>query len=260
MTDTASSASLDAVAHTLQQAWRGGPAADDVALAAALKTPADAYAVQDRLLAGLDGPGAGTPRWWKSGGPSRDAALTHAPLPAGGVRPSGSDTAGLHLRSHLIEAEVAFRLARDVTAADAAALRDGDNSALVDAVAVSIELVDSRWRNARQAPALLKLADMQSHGALVLGEFVPVPTVDWSAQVCEVRIGTGAPQSFRGTHSLGHPLWLLPTWLRHATARCGTIAAGTVVTTGTWCGLLPAQAGDRVEVTFPGIGAARVQL
>jgi 2-keto-4-pentenoate hydratase len=38
------------------------------------------------------------------------------------------------------------------------------------------------------------------------------------------------------------------------------LPAGTVVTTGTWCGLLPARAGDEVEVQFDGIGAASVRL
>jgi 2-keto-4-pentenoate hydratase len=33
-----------------------------------------------------------------------------------------------------------------------------------------------------------------------------------------------------------------------------------VVTTGTWCGLLPAAPGDEVQVVFDGIGHAQVQL
>jgi 2-keto-4-pentenoate hydratase len=41
---------------------------------------------------------------------------------------------------------------------------------------------------------------------------------------------------------------------------CYVLPAGTVVTTGTWCGLLPARAGDEVEVQFDGIGAASVRL
>jgi hypothetical protein len=45
-----------------------------------------------------------------------------------------------------------------------------------------------------------------------------------------------------------------PTRPRRAAAR------PTVVTTGTWCGLLEAQAGDAVHVEFDGIGDARVQL
>ena len=64
----------------------------------------------------------------------------------------------------------------------------------------------------------------------------------------------------RGTHMLGDPAWLLPQWLRHACARFGPLPLGTVVTTGTWVGILPAQAGDTVHVVFDGIGVASVML
>jgi 2-keto-4-pentenoate hydratase len=127
-------------------------------------------------------------------------------------------------------------------------------------MAVSIEIVDSRWQQAREAPALLRLADLQSHGALVLGEWQPFSQRDWSRQACEVRIGDSAPRTFQGTHSLGDPAWLLPTWLRHASRHGATVPKGTVVTTGTWCGLLEARQGDLVQVRFEGVGEASVQL
>jgi 2-keto-4-pentenoate hydratase len=38
------------------------------------------------------------------------------------------------------------------------------------------------------------------------------------------------------------------------------VPRGTVVTTGTWCGLLEAHQGDRVRAVFDGIGEAEVQL
>jgi 2-keto-4-pentenoate hydratase len=83
---------------------------------------------------------------------------------------------------------------------------------------------------------------------------------DWLAQRCEVRIGAQPPLQRTGTHALADPAWLLPQWLRHATRHGDTVAAGTVVTTGTWVGMLPAQPGDAVQVEFPGIGAASLQL
>ena len=60
-------------------------------------------------------------------------------------------------------------------------------------MAVSIELVDSRWQQGVQAPALLKLADLSSHGALVLGEWIPFAARDWAAQRATVRIAGGSP-------------------------------------------------------------------
>ena len=75
-----------------------------------------------------------------------------------------------------------------------------------------------------------------------------------------VSIGDAAPQTFRGTHSMGDPAFVLPAWLRHATRDGDAASAGTVVTTGTWCGLPLAAAGDRVVAEFAGIGRAVVQL
>jgi 2-keto-4-pentenoate hydratase len=202
----------------------------------------------------------GVPRFWKSGGPSRDAVLTHAALPAQGVQPSPADMRNRPLRLRLIEAEIALRLARDVNAADAAALTHDSAASLVDAMAVSIEVVDSRWQQGAQAPALLKLADLQSHGALALGAWRLFAARDWSTQACNVQIGGRPIAQFKGTHALGDPAWLLPTWLHHATRNGEEVRAGTVVTTGTWCGMLPTAAGDLVIVHFESVGDASVQL
>ena len=199
-------------------------------------------------------------RYWKSGGPSREAVLTHAPLPPEGVwtSPARAGAWPFHMRG--IEAEIALRLGCDVDPALALALDVRAAADLVDAMCVSIEIVDSRWQEGLEAPALAKLADLQSHGALVLGPWVPFSQRDWLAQVCRVQIGAQPPVERQGTHSLADPVFLLPAWLRHATQGGRSVPAGTVVTTGTWVGILTASAGDLVTAEFPGIGDATVQL
>ncbi len=220
---------------------------------------ASAYRVQREVDAALfDRDGA--PRAWKSGGASREAPRTHAPLPPGGVRASPADLRDLRVSLRRIEAEVALRLARDVDAATAAGIGAGDAAAIVDAMAAAIELVDSRWAEGLDAPPFARLADLQSHGALVLGEWVPFAPRDWSAQRCVVRIGEAPALERIGTHPLGDPAQVLGPWLRHATADGATVRAGTIVTTGSWCGMPAARAGDRVEVAFDGIGAALLGL
>jgi len=252
--------SIDAAVQALVQARRTHHAtrAADVPLADATA----AYAVQLGVAQVLGWFSGRTPRHWKSGGPSRDAMLTHAPLPPTGVWASPADARERSWLFHFrgIEAEIALRLARDVDAAFAATLGVITASALIDAMCVSIELVDSRWTEGSDAPPLAKLADLQSHSALVLGEWVPFEARDWAAQSCVLSIGDAAPQTFRGTHSMGDPAFVLPAWLRHATRDGSVLQAGTVVTTGTWCGLPLAAAGDRVVAEFPGIGSAAVQL
>ena len=229
--------------------------------APAFADEAAAYAVQDQVARALAWFGDTPPRHWKSGGPSREQALAHAPLPPAGVWPSPAQAADWRFSLRGIEAEVALRLREPVDAARAAALDAAGARALIDAMCVSIEIVDSRWVEGLDAAPLAKLADLLCHGALVLGPWVAFDAGrDWSAQACHVRIGTHAPQIFRGTHSLADPAFVLLAWLRHATRNGAVLAAGSVVTTGTWCGVLHAQAGDAVEVAFDGIGAASVRL
>ena len=110
------------------------------------------------------------------------------------------------------------------------------------------------------APALLKLADLQSHGALVLGAWIPYAARDWQAQICRLQIGRQDEQIFTGTHTLADPAWLLRDWLLHATLGGAVVPAGTVVTTGSWNGMSPAAAGDMVRVRFDDIGEASLQL
>ncbi len=253
------SSPVHTVAAALVQAHRQQSPVDAAPLEPLLAEADQAYAVQDEVARTLGWFG-NVPRHWKSGGASRTAPLTHAGLPPQHVWASPADARTTHLNLHLVEAEVALRLARDVTPADAQAFNPAAAARWLDGMTVSIELVDSRWQQARTAGTLLKLADQQSHGALVLGAWKPYAPRDWAQQSCTVQIGEAAPHAFRGSYALADPAWLLPVWLRHATRHGDTVPAGTVVTTGTWCGLLEARRGDRVRVVFEGIGEAQVQL
>ena len=240
----------DAVARLLRARRSGLPQSAPV-----LPDAASAYAVQAAVAEALGWFGDTVPRHWKTGGSGRDAVPTHAPLPPAGVYAGPAELGAMcwHLRG--IEAEIALRLGEPVDAARAASGRP----VAIDAMCVAIEVVDSRWVEGLQAPSLAKLADLQSHGALVLGAWRPYAPRAWSAQRLCVAIGAAA-HAFRGTHALGDPAWGLSAWARHATRAGAVLAAGTVVTTGTWCGLLRAEPGDAVRVAFDGIGEVRLQL
>ena len=226
-----------------------------------LPDAAAAYEVQAGVAKALGWFTHAAPGHWKSGGPSREAVATHAPLPPAGIWASPADGRTWPFNFHVIEAEVALRLGSAVDAQVAASLDLTQARALVDAMCVSIEVVDSRWAEGLQAPTLAKLADLQSHGALVLGAWRPFePARDWMTQLCTVRIGSQPLREFRGTHSMADPAFVLLAWLRHATRDGSVVPAGTVLTTGTWCGMLPAQTGDEVAVHFEGIGQAAVRL
>lgn len=251
---------LDALIQALLQARRTGPLADDTAAAHIIDNAEQAYAVQAGVARALGFFDAAAPMHWKSGGPDRGAVLTHAPLPPAGVWQSPCQAGSWPFRLRGIEAEVALRLGQPVDAALAAALDAESAARLIDAQAVSIEIVDSRWQRQLDAPALLKLADLQSHGALVLGPWTPYAARDWAAQVCRVQITAQDELVVTGTHPLGDPAWLLPAWLRHATRDGAVVPAGAVVTTGSWIGIVHAQPGDAVTVEFEGLGHATLQF
>ncbi|WP_280152574.1 fumarylacetoacetate hydrolase family protein [Piscinibacter sp. XHJ-5] len=248
-----------AVTDALLLARRESRSVDAAPLRDALRDADAAYAVQAAVAEAL-GWFDGTPRHWKSGGASRTAALAHSPLPPSGVWTSPATARSWPFRLRIIEAEIALRLKRDVAASNAASLTPDETAGLVDAMAVSIEMVDSRFTEGVSAPALLRLADLQSHGALVLGDWRPYQPRDWSAQTCRVRVDGKVVDEKTGTHPLGDPAWLVPGWLRHV-ARAGTaVPAGSVVTTGAWIVVPDTPAGSFVEVEFDGLGLASIQL
>ena len=252
---------MTALANALIQARQSNQTLDATSWLNTLETADQAYEVQDAVASALAWFGGQTvPRYWKSGGASRSATLTHAPLPPAGVRTGPADFSDMAFHVPGIEAEIALRLGQDVTPAMAAKLDHGDAASLIDAMSVSVEIVDSRWQDLAATPALLRLADSQVHGALAIGEWQPYAAVDWASQRCETKVGSAETMVREGTHPLADPAWLLPVWLRHVTRHGQTAPAGTVVTTGSWIGIVPCRRGDQVAVEFAGIGALRLSV
>ena len=221
----------------------------------AVHNDAEAYVVQDGVAAGLGWGQGALARHWKSGGATRSGPFSHAPLDPAGINPVRQTWPLLG-----IEAEVALRLGRDVSPEAALAMTPETAEDWVDAMAVAVELVASRWADGLAAPALLRMADHQSHAGLVLGPWQPFAARDWSVQTCRVEIGSETPVTRTGSHSLNDPAWVLPAWLQHLTRQGTTVAAGTVVTTGSWVGCLPVRPGERVCVGFEGLGEVVVSV
>ena len=229
-----------------------------------------AYAVHDGLIDLFrwhDDPRA--PQYWKSGAGSREARLMHAPLPPDRARhaakaPEGViDFSDLGLDKAIAEAEIALRIGAPVHPWMAETLTPESALELVHSYAVTIELCSSRWEEGSAAPTLLKLADLQSHGALAMGAwhaFKPALLPDWSAQPCSLQVNDEAPQTSVGTHPLGDPAWGLVAWLQHATRHGDPLPAGSVVTTGAWLLRRGLKAGDRVTASFDGIGSVELRV
>ena len=237
-----------AIADKLARAWQG---ADRLANAQVPVADAgQAYAVQDHLIARL-GPLAG----WKVGAANDQAEPNCAPLPRSVVQDQGTPMVVPARSMRGMELEVAVRLGMDLLPGDTL-LPPQAIAAAIDAVLPAIEIVDTRLAEGRGAPVPAKLADLQSHGALVLGAPVKVDlrTIDLRTLRTQLWFDGGQVADTTGGHPAPDVLRLIAWLARHAQARRLPLRAGQVITTGSCTGLLMAPPGARVEGEVAGIG------
>lgn len=224
---------------------------------APLASESEAYRVQDAVYAALWS--GSRPVAWKAGGPSDKVEPTAAPIPAENLLHSPASVVGATMHMIGVEAEVAFRFAKDLPPRSRP-YSERSVAAAVGEVLVAIELCDSRLAGWKETSGLWKLADFQNNGGLVVGS----GTKDWQGidflqQEVEFRVGARTVKA-KGAHSFGNPLRLLPWLVKHCAKRGYGLHAGDVVTTGAWTGLEIAQPGDEVTARFPGIGEATVRI
>jgi len=218
------SAPTDALIQALVNCHRHGSRLTAADWGDAVRSEADAYAVQEGVAAAL----GWTLDRWKSGGAGPQGPFSHSP-----VNPVASTT----LLG--VEAEVALRVGADGSP---------------EAMCIAVELVASRWAEGLDAPALLRMADHQSNAGLLLGAWQPYRALDWGQLEWRLAL-PGQPDIVRhGGHSLADPAGVLPAWLKHATRHGNTLPAGTVVTTGAWGGLHPLQGQAHGRLSFEGLG------
>jgi 2-keto-4-pentenoate hydratase len=243
---------VQAAARRLLAARRGGGAFPSAAV-----VPPDretAYAIQDATIAAL-----GPARGWKVGAKGPDVEPNCAPLPSAGIFASGVRLVGPAWTMRGIEVEAAVRFARDFVPAspdvDRAQLQDA-----IDCVLPAIEVVETRFSDWRESDPLAQLADLQTHGALVLGEPSTMKPADLDLQTVEAYLAfDGQPvASCRGANPAAD-VWRLLAWLAWRCVQRGhPLRAGDVVTTGSCSGMLFADEGMRVLADLKGLG--RVEL
>lgn len=228
---------------------------------------AQAYDLQHALLARLGQPVGG----WKVGAKAHDGPIAGAPLPADAVH---HGAAVLPLRDGCVpggrllglELELAFFFGRDMGPGDET-LPDAEVLAAVDRMAASIEVVASRFAEGVVPSPLLAQADLMFHGALVVAE--PV-AFDRGRSLIDpalsLQLDGVALAGLPGHNPAGNPLRLLPWLVRHVARRGLRLAAGTVVTTGSYVGLVqvPVQGtvvqGAVVQGDIAGLPPVRLTL
>jgi len=241
-------------AQLLVAARTGGPAAPwrDI-------LPADragAYAIQDATLAAM-GPVAG----WKVGAKSPQAEPHCAPLPASGIHASGVTLTGPAWGWRCIEVEVAFRLGRDLDP-QGRLLAPAELAHAFDAVLPAIEVVESRLLEGHIADPLAQLADLQCHGALVLGSPSALPSAQVDLRTLEASLRfNGALAAHTHGGNPAQDVWRLLSWLAlHCAQRGQPLRAGQIVTTGSCTGMLNAPLGLPVRGDVTGVGAVELRF
>lgn len=215
---------------------------------------AAAYTIQDATLARI-GPIGG----WKVGASNPEAEPICAPLPASCLLGSGARLGTGVLRG--VEAEVALRVARALTIDDAA-LPDRELARAFDAAYPAIEVVETRLEDWSSSEPLAQLADLQSHGALLMGPAatVSIASIDLRSVEAHIAIGDGVNKRTTGGNPAGD-IWRMLRWLiRHCAERGVPLLPGQIVTTGSCTGMIFAQAGASVRARLEGFGDVAVDF
>lgn len=166
--------------------------------------------------------------------------------PSGHVFPAGS------LISPGFECELCMRLDRDLPpGADLAAAR-----AAVGQVHPALEIIETRVPMT-QIPCAM--ADNAQQRTCVLGAPVPLPASPETV-LCTVEINGATAATGTGDAVLGNPLNSL-VWLAGKLAMYGrSLRAGDIVMTGSFTRQFPIAPGDRIRVTFAGVGTVETGM
>ncbi|HEV7814678.1 MAG TPA: fumarylacetoacetate hydrolase family protein [Janthinobacterium sp.] len=217
-----------------------------------------AYAVQREILSRRkEGVGA-----WKVGAPSPQAAMRGTPLPADGVMPDPAYVQRKHYRMPGLELEIGFAFSRSFTPLEEP-YSDEEVLRSLSHMATTVEIVSSRiagWPKPDVGP-LTQLADLQNHGALIIGEIVPYDA-DFPFLGTEVDFRIDERSIFSGTgrNPAGDPRRLLPWLVNHCCSQGWTLCAGDVVTTGSYTGMHFPDAGGTLSGRIGSLPPIRFML
>jgi 2-keto-4-pentenoate hydratase len=224
-----------------------------------------AYAVQAELHRLADG--AGPVAGYKIGctTPVMQAYLDIDHPCAGILEPHAiwdSPAALSHAAFHRVgvECELAVRLERSLPPGDG----PHDRTAVAGAVGecrAAIEIVDDRYVDFRRLDAATLIADRFFHAGCVLGppaegwRDLDLPAVTGRMTIAGQDAGSGT-----GAAVMGHPFEAVAWLANHLNAHGAALKPGDLVMTGSIVETRWPKAGDMVEVTLAGIGAASVRF
>ncbi len=227
----------------------------------------DAYAVQEEYNTILSGRGLGELSGYKIGCTTpvmQEYMNIHEPA-------FGEVFGSLTFRNHAelphanfvepgVEAEIAVTLGADLPVSTTPYTRESVREA-VEAVMISIELVDARYRDYRDLDTPTMAADNFFNAAVVLGD----PVTDWQnfdLAGCEATVRLNGEELGRGNGSLimEHPFEALAWLANRLGERTRYLKAGEFVTLGSVIPTHWVSEGDRIDHEIPGLGAVSITL
>jgi 2-keto-4-pentenoate hydratase len=202
---------------------------------------------QDFVVSTLKGPVAA----WKVA-VAPDGVVLSAPIHEERVFENGARVPLSLCADGGIECEIAFRTASDFKPRPRPYSAD-EIAAGIEHACVTAELLHSRLPAKYQSPRNAQLADLLSNGALVVGGSM----TDWGgrdfATIAVEFSGDGQTiVSRQGGHPTGDPFAGVVALANHLSSRGITLAAGQIVTAGSYTGVHFAPKGGRFRVHFDG--------
>lgn len=246
-----SASEIEQAAHLLLQARKLGTRLEALPEPLRPASVEDAYAIQQTVARQVGKIGG-----WKVGASSPEAAPLCGPMFAAGLKASPATLAGAEHPLRGLEAEVSFRIGKDLPPRSTPYSR----SEVVDAIASchpAIEELESRFVDLNRMDTLSLVADSQSHGGFVFGPAVyNWKNIEWNQEPVVLLIDGKA--AVEGVGSLpAKDMMRLVTWLANEGAVwAGGLKSGDYVTTGSWTGKAYAEPGATVVARFPSLGEA----
>jgi 2-keto-4-pentenoate hydratase len=192
---------------------------------------------------------------WKVG-VRPDGVAVAAPIYADLIYAADSQIALGALGSLGIEAEIAFRLGRDLPPARGRPYARADVLAAVSEILVGIEIVRGRFEDDDALPYPAFLADNLGNDGYVVGASVSdLIGLEISALRCRVSIDGAMVHEAIGGHPLGDPLHPLVAYASMPIDQLGGLRAGQIVTTGSLCGIITLDHPAPVRAEIERIGA-----
>lgn len=203
-------------------------------------TSEEAFAAQYATLRSLGSAPAG----WKIGSKSHDGPIQGSPLPAACVHRGRTTLNRNAFAKPGLELEIAFALGRRFEAGSGPYTDEAVLDA-IETVHAAIEVVASRFQDWPNVDKLWQLADLQNHGALIVGEGVAYDR-DYPFATPGMHFTFGGASIVEGVpaNPAGDPRRLLPWLVNHCVSRGVTVEPGAVLTCGSYTGMyFPAGAG-----------------